>query len=526
MPKGVFYFGLALFLVQLFLLIVHGVTLEESHPVRQFLWHLDREKNYPTAFASLQLSFVACFALLIALTPHPRHHRLFWFFVGLVFAVYSLDEYWLLHELYTNRIDLLYTISGSFIILVATFWRFRSSDPSAKRYLLGFLTGFALVLFGGYSLDRLLVTCFSNIPAPHSLCIDWHPTEEILEMLGTNTIILSLAAYSRLGLPEREWRRRVVSASVVFYSLFLAVWLYPNWLPALGTSTHRAQTVAQLLDYNNLELRDFRYPNGPPQIGSDNLLVDIYLQARRPLSADFGYTLQLIDQESAEVVASVDAWSDRAAQDFEVGHPYRFRQQVNNLTDVPRNRALWLALLLWQQDITGLYRNLTISSQSDQLSFSKYHAILTEMVLPTETETTSAPALATFADGFELRQADFPAQVRAGAPLSVDFTWSTANDIDEDWTQFLHFVHEESDYFWNHDQPPLGARLPTRLWYAGLVDQETWQFTLPADLPAGRYQLYTGLYRLSDLARMTVYDEFGESLPDARLSLGFIQIQD
>ena len=85
---------------------------------------------------------------------------------------------------------------------------------------------------------------------------------------------------------------------------------------------------------------------------------------------------------------------------------------------------------------------------------------------------------------------------------------------------------EESGFFWNHDQPPLGMRLPTRLWYAGLADRETWQSTLPADMPTGRYQLYTGLYRLSDLARMTVYDEFGESLPEARLPLGFIEIQD
>ena len=118
----------------------------------------------------------------------------------------------------------------------------------------------------------------------------------------------------------------------------------------------------------------------------------------------------------------------------------------------------------------------------------------------------------------------FPAHARAGAPLSVDFTWSAANDGGEDWTQFLHFVHEESGYFWNHDQPPLGARLPTRLWYADLADRETWQFILPDDMPAGRYQLYTGLYRLSDLERMTVYDEFGDPLPDERLSLGFMQI--
>ncbi len=45
-------------------------------------------------------------------------------------------------------------------------------------------------------------------------------------------------------------------------------------------------------------------------------------------------------------------------------------------------------------------------------------------------------------------------------------------------------------------------------------------------MPAGRYQLYTGLYRLSDLARMTAYNEFDEPLPDARLPLGFIEIQD
>ena len=225
------------------------------------------------------------------------------------------------------------------------------------------------------------------------------------------------------------------------------------------------------------------------------------------------------------MVANIDEWSDRRYHDFVIGRIYRFAQNMEDIANAPRNRALWLTLSLWQKNDDGTYQNYAISESAQRL-LSESHAILTEFVLHTETETASTPSLATFADGFTLHRANFPALARAGTPLIVDFTWSTANDIDEDWTQFLHFVHEESDYFWNHDQPPLGARLPTRLWYAGLVDQETWQFTLPADLPAGRYQLYTGLYRLSDLARMTVYDEFGESLPDARLSLGFIQIQD
>ena len=103
-------------------------------------------------------------------------------------------------------------------------------------------------------------------------------------------------------------------------------------------------------------------------------------------------------------------------------------------------------------------------------------------------------------------------------------TWEATKDGTEDWTQFLHFVHEETGALWNHDQQPLGARLPTRLWYEGLRDTETWQITIPEDLAPGRYAVYTGLYRLSDLARLSVSDADGMPLPDARVPLGFLTI--
>ena len=105
-------------------------------------------------------------------------------------------------------------------------------------------------------------------------------------------------------------------------------------------------------------------------------------------------------------------------------------------------------------------------------------------------------------------------------------TWETTADGEEDWVQFLHFVHEETGALWNHDQQPLGARLPTRLWYEGLRDTETWQITIPEDLAPGRYAVYTGLYRLSDLARLPVSDADGMPLPDARVPLGSITISD
>ena len=68
--------------------------------------------------------------------------------------------------------------------------------------------------------------------------------------------------------------------------------------------------------------------------------------------------------------------------------------------------------------------------------------------------------------------------------------------------------------------------MPTRLWYEGLRDTETWQITIPADLAPGRYAVYTGLYRLSDLERLPVGDADGKPLPDARVPLGSITISD
>ena len=166
------------------------------------------------------------------------------------------------------------------------------------------------------------------------------------------------------------------------------------------------------------------------------------MKAKRPLTQEFGHTFQLIDQVSGKVVANIDEWSDRRYHDFVIGRIYRFAQNMEDIANTPRNRALWLTLSLWQKNDDGTYQNYAISESAQRL-LSESHAILTEFVLHTETETASTPSLATFADGFTLHRANFPALARAGTPLNVDFTWSTANDGAEDWTQFLHFVHEE-----------------------------------------------------------------------------------
>ena len=77
-----------------------------------------------------------------------------------------------------------------------------------------------------------------------------------------------------------------------------------------------------------------------------------------------------------------------------------------------------------------------------------------------------------------------------------------------------------------YDQQPLGPRLPTRLWYSGLADSETWRVPLPADVAPGRYAVYTGLYRANDKERLPAVGADGALFPDARIPLANLTFTD
>ena len=92
-------------------------------------------------------------------------------------------------------------------------------------------------------------------------------------------------------------------------------------------------------------------------------------------------------------------------------------------------------------------------------------------------------------------------------------------------SSFYILVTKRSGEWWIYDQEPLGARLPTRLWYGGLADSEIWEVTLPADLAPGRYNVFTGLYRVSDRERLPVSDAQGTPFVDNRAPLGALIIE-
>lgn len=100
-----------------------------------------------------------------------------------------------------------------------------------------------------------------------------------------------------------------------------------------------------------------------------------------------------------------------------------------------------------------------------------------------------------------------------GDAVTVTLTYKALADIAVDYTAFVHLLGPPvpdtgSPLRAQADNAPCGGGLPTYRWREEDVIRDTVTVQLPADLPAGEYQLVTGFYTWPDLARLPV-DETG-----------------
>lgn len=94
-----------------------------------------------------------------------------------------------------------------------------------------------------------------------------------------------------------------------------------------------------------------------------------------------------------------------------------------------------------------------------------------------------------------------------GSTLAVTLFWQTLAPLAADYTTFLHLRTRSGVTVAQRDSQPLDGTYPTSQWqpHETIIDPLT--LPLPEDLPAGSYQLYTGLYQLDTLARLPVTND-------------------
>ena len=518
----------AMLAAQVLVIAVSLDSREASPSYSKWLWHLDLEWNIPSTLASTQLALVGGVALITAwfAKAQPTWQRLYLVAISLVFLYLARDEYFEVHEVIQNWER--YYVAGGVLVAAATA---AVSVRSPRRvWHLCLLTGLAMSAAGGIGLDSIPLIWHGGIyPRTPAVCgslgflhIDgclyliWF--EETLEFLGIWLTLLAILGQFSDTAPPRIQR--------ILYTL-PALWIFLLFLYCLVPRLELrllAQPAAVQFK-SGVSLHGYRI-----DIGEEAAHIQLYASGRQQDYLEtLGYSIHLVDQVSGASVASRYKRA-RHQQTFWLLGPdympiYRHQIKVRIPPQASTSRALWIVLTLWRKEEEDRERVRQEILASDHQLLDDTQVVLDELALPTAATAPPTVPLALFDSGFMLDAVDIPARAQPGETLTIPFTWRSSSDGSDDLVQFLHFGHEASGAWWVYDQQPLGPRLPTRLWYNGLVDTETWNVPLPAGLAPGRYAIFTGLYRQSDLERVPASDADGRPWLGARVPLGSLMIE-
>ena len=499
------------------IVIVLSIGLRPASKFEIWLWSLDQEWNIPSTLASTQLALVAGVALLTGWLAKARSapQGLYLGGIGLLFLFLAWDEYVSFHEGIANW-EGYYAALGA-VVAVATAIVARRSPRRARIWHLCLLTGLAMSATGGILLNGQGPICDRLGFLPLYGCLWPHNYEESLEFLGVWLVLLAVLGHLSLAVPVpklRLWR-----TLYALPALWILLLVHNAFIPRLELWLLAEPASVQF--ESGLRLNGYRIDNK-----EGAFVLRLYPSAKRRDYVGKGFSVHLVDQVSGDSVASRDRHVSRQASLLSApgySHVYRQWMELEIPPGTATNRALSLVLTLWR-DINGEFLRQRVLS-SDLKLLGDAQVLLGELVLPANSSAPATPPLAQFKNGFSLGAVDLPPSARPGENLVIPFTWQSSENGREDQVQYLHLGRIESDAWFVYDQEPLGPRLPTRLWYSGLADSETWQVPLPSDLAPGHYQVFTGLYRTRDHERVPATDADGRPFIDARVPLGTLVIE-
>lgn len=509
-------FALAAQLLAIIIAIAHYSAAGYAY----WLWHLDLEWNIPSTLSSTQLALVGGVALAAAFfwRTGAAARRLYLVALAVLFFFLGLEEFFSWKDAMSEadwRRN--FAILGAAVFFATTALAART-PKSGRAWLILLLIGLSLMTIGGGLIDSLPEVCGDiGILRIDGCFYFFRSPEEIVEMLGGWLALLALLLRLSRGpspLPRPGW---------LALCLFPPAWilLLAHFSPVHALEVQPPARPASAIFASKAELHGFQMDErGLPAIAFMFLPYDMEL-------ARMGFSVHLVDQLSGESLASREIIASRRYEVWPGGRGYEpvYAQAID--LDIPpetrANRALWVLFSHWRAIGDQFLQQAVVASDRRQLNETQ--VVLGELTLRGESTSSTSSPLARFQNGFALNQVELPQRARIGAAAKFRFNWGAEVGESEDYAQFLHFVHAETGEQWGYDQQPLGARLPTRLWYSGLADSETWDVPLPGDLAPGRYRVYTGLYRTSDLERAPASDAEGSLFADARVPLGEIVIE-
>jgi hypothetical protein len=115
--------------------------------------------------------------------------------------------------------------------------------------------------------------------------------------------------------------------------------------------------------------------------------------------------------------------------------------------------------------------------------------------------------------------------VRPGEDVVFTLHWRAIQPPAFDYSVFAHLLDQNGNKVAQLDWQPHDAisRLPTTAWIVGDPVLDTQILSVPADLPAGNYQLIVGIYNWQDGQRLAVAG--ANAGPGDVVAIGNIQVE-
>jgi hypothetical protein len=113
--------------------------------------------------------------------------------------------------------------------------------------------------------------------------------------------------------------------------------------------------------------------------------------------------------------------------------------------------------------------------------------------------------------------------VSPGQTILVTVQWQVIEPPGQNLTTFVHLGDQTNPPLAQGDSPPLNGSYPIQLWATGEVLNDSYQLTIPGDLPDGRYPLYLGFYAPDSGERPLVIID-GTAQPNNAYFVGWLDV--
>jgi 4-amino-4-deoxy-L-arabinose transferase-like glycosyltransferase len=94
---------------------------------------------------------------------------------------------------------------------------------------------------------------------------------------------------------------------------------------------------------------------------------------------------------------------------------------------------------------------------------------------------------------------------RPGDNIHLTLFWQCLEEMDQDYTVFIHLVDAGDNIVIQKDNPPVDGFYPTTKWELGEIVRDQYDLAIPSDVPPGEYRLRMGMYLHETGERLPIY---------------------